>query len=471
MKDIKAISTHLENLLGNNPNNKTESDNDYRPNPMDEQFGDPNCPFCLGLGFVGRELPIDHPDYGKLNICSCRLKHMNAAKHNALLDFSNLGSLTGLTFDNFMPRGRVGLAPQQAASLQQAFNSARHFADTRQGWLLLTGTYGSGKTHLAAAIANETLAQGIPTLFLTVPDLLDWLRFSFSAESESSFESRFAEIRTVPILILDDFGTQSSTAWAQEKLFQIINHRYISQLPTVITSNYRFNNFEGRIRSRLMDPEIVTRVDILAPDFRNPTDEVGHPELSSLNLHNKQIFDSFSLRQQEATLLPEDKASLKRALDIAKTFAKNPVGWLVLQGPYACGKTHLAAAIGNYQAALGAPPLFVGVPDLLDYLRAAFAPNSTQSLDRRFDEIRSTRLLILDDLDTQSATPWAREKIYQLFNYRYVAELPTVITTARTPGELDQRLFSRLSDTRLCRIVFMSAPPFTGNATSKQHNK
>lgn len=396
------------------------------------------------------------------------MERLSQNKSNALFEFSNLGSLRELTFENFMPRGRVGLAPQLAASLQQAFNSAKQFAENRQGWLLLTGTYGSGKTHLAAAIANETIKQGITTLFLTVPDLLDWLRFSFNPDSESSFKDRFAEIRGVPVLILDDFGTQSSTAWAQEKLFQIINYRYISQLPTVITSNYRFGDFEGRIRSRLMDPELVTRVDILAPDFRNPMDEVGHPELSSLNLHNKQTFESFSLRERESKMLPEDKASLKLALEVAEKYAKDPHGWLVFQGPYASGKTHLAAAIGNYQAALGSPPLFVGVPDLLDYLRAAFAPNSAQSLDRRFEEIRSTRLLILDDLDTQSATPWAREKIYQLFNYRYVAELPTVMTTSRQPAELDQRLFSRLSDTRLCKTVIMSAPAFTGDGTSKR---
>ncbi len=99
------------------------------------------------------------------------------------------------------------------------------------------------------------------------------------------------------------------------------------------------------------------------------------------------------------------------------------------------------------------------VPDLLDYLRAAFAPNSGVSLDKRFNEIRTTRLLILDDLGTQSATPWAREKLYQLFNYRYNAELPTVITSAaHPPDELDQRLLSRLSDRRLCRLLFISAP-------------
>ncbi len=445
-----------------------EPASDYQPDPISQQFGATNCPICQGLGFVGRDLPIDHPEFGKISICSCRMEHVNRNKSDKLYNFSNLGSLRNLTFETFMPRGRLGLAPQLAASLQQAYNSAKHFAEMRQGWLLLTGTYGSGKTHLAAAIANETIKQSISTLFLTVPDLLDWLRFSFNPDSESSFKDRFAEIRNVPVLILDDFGTQSSTAWAQEKLFQIINHRYISQLPTVITSNYHFEDFEGRIRSRLMDPELVTRVDILAPDFRNPMDEVGHPELSSLNLHNKQTFESFSLRQNEPKILAEDKASLKFALDEAEKYAKEPHGWLIFQGPYASGKTHLAAAIGNYQAELGSPPLFVGVPDLLDYLRATFAPNSTQSLDKRFEEIRSTRLLILDDLDTQSATPWSREKIYQLFNYRYVAELPTVITTARQLSELDQRLLSRLMDTRLCHTITIVAPPYTGAGSTKR---
>ncbi len=76
--------------------------------------------------------------------------------------------------------------------------------------------------------------------------------------------------------------------------------------------------------------------------------------------------------------------------------------------------------------------------------------------------MRTAQLLILDDLGTQSATPWAREKLYQLFNYRYNAELPTVITSSIMPDELDQRLYSRMSDRRLCRIQIITAPGFTG---------
>ena len=240
-----------------------------------------------------------------------------------------------------------------------------------------------------------------------------------------------------------------------------MNHRYINQLPTVVTSNVLINDFDGRIRSRLQDPDLVTVVKILAPDYRNPTDDTGHPELSSLELHSRQTFGNFSLRGTEK-LPAKDLQELKKAFETARDFAEKPRGWLLLTGPYGCGKTHLAAAIGNYQAGLGFPPLMVSVPDLLDHLRATFSPHSTVSLDRRFEEVKKSPILILDDLGTQSATPWAKEKLYQLFNYRYNAELPTVITTASTVEELDPRLYSRMQDQRICQILVISVPAYRG---------
>lgn len=423
--------------------------------------GKPDCPICRGLGFVGKNVPVGDPEFGKLHVCSCRMGELSEQRKNYLQSNSNLGSLRHLTFDTFRPRGRVGMPHQQADTLEQAYNSANHFAGTLRGWLLLLGRYGTGKTHLAAAIANQAVNMGVSTFFLTVPDLLDWLRYAYSNSSESGFETRFEEIRNIPLLVMDDFGTHNATSWAQEKLFQILDHRYVAKLPTVITSNLNLNEFEGRVNSRLLDPELVTRVEILAPDFRNPTDDIGHPELSSLGLHVKQTFDQFKLRKDEG-LPREDVQSLIDALEVAKGFAESPHGWVVFMGPYGCGKTHLAAAIGNQQAANGIPPLMVVVPDLLDHLRAAFNPNSGISLDKRFEEIRSTRLLILDDLGMQSATPWAREKLYQLFNHRYIAELPTVITTSLQPSELDQRLLARISDRRLSKLVYMHAPAYTG---------
>ena len=472
MKKIATVSKSLKNSIATNkiqtPKANLEAEQTLGLH-SDVAIGDPDCPFCHGLGFVKLDVPFSDPRFGKLQVCTCRALDADLSGKDVLLSKSNLGALQTYVFETFHPRGRVGMGEMQANSLEQAFNLARNFAQTLKGWILISGRYGCGKTHLAAAIANEALKNGTPTLFLTVPDLLDWLRASYSSPT-SSFEERFDEIRNYPLLVLDDFGTQNATPWAQEKLFQIINHRYINRLPTVVTSNLDLDGFEGRIRSRLMDPEVVTKVEINAPDYRNPTDEVGHLELSSLALHGKLRFDNFELRRDEG-LMREELAAIVEAKKIAEAYAAHPEGWLVFVGPYGSGKTHLAAAIGNYQAALGNPPLMVSVPDLLDHLRASFNPNSQVSLDQRFEEIKNARILILDDLGTHSATPWAREKLYQLFNYRYVAELPTVITSSLTLGELDQRIQSRLVDTRLTRFVTLATPAYTGKKGKQARTK
>jgi len=445
---IRKIRTATAEVGSDMNNEQTDS-----PVRQAKMPGDPNCPICGGIGYLRRDLPINHPDFGKIVPCSCRLKEITQSARTRLFHMSNLDALKNLRFENFEIRGRVGLSKMQADSIENAYNQTHIFAQKCEGWVLLMGRYGSGKTHLAAAIANHAIESGVSTLFLTVPDLLDWLRFAYSG-GDMSFEDRFEEIREIPLLILDDFGTQNATEWAQEKIFQIMNHRYINRLPTVVTSNMIVNDFEGRIRSRLQDPDLVTTVKILAPDYRNPTDDAGHPELSSLALHSRQTFGNFSLRKNES-LPAQDLRDLKQAFKAAREFAEHPKGWLLFTGPYGSGKTHLAAAIGNYQAGMGFPPLMVSVPDLLDHLRATFSPKSSVSLDRRFEEVKMTRLLLLDDLGTQSATPWAKEKLYQLFNYRYNAELPTVITTSKNPNELDPRLYSRMQDERICKLVLI----------------
>ncbi len=422
--------------------------------------GDPNCPHCHGMGFLRQDLPVGHPDFGKIEICVCRQGQVAQQIHTRLFAMSNLDQLSHLTFENFQTRGHVGLRPAQADSLELAHNQARQFAQSLNGWLLIQGGYGCGKTHLAAAIANFAVGMGVPTLFITVPDLLDSLRFAYS-DPEATFEERFEEIRTAPLLVMDDFGTHNATEWAQEKLFQIINYRYINRLPLVVTTNLMLEEIEGRIRSRLEDPQLVTRVHMRVPDYRKPTNETGYNEITSLSLLHNLTFATFDLRRGEK-LPVEHVTSLEKALQAAQEYAKSPRGWLELTGPYGWGITHLAAAVANFRADLGHLPLFVSVPDLMSHLRATFSPSSAISLDRRFEEVRTTPLLILDDLGTQSMTPWVKEKLYQLFNYRYLAELPTVITTPEFKDEMDARLLSRLQDTRLCKIIAITAPSYRG---------
>ena len=102
------------------------------------------------------------------------------------------------------------------------------------------------------------------------------------------------------------------------------------------------------------------------------------------------------------------------------------------------------------------------VPDLLDHLRATFGPDSRVSYDQRFEEVRTAPLLILDDLGTESATPWAKEKLYQIINYRYVARRPTVFTTVLKPEELDLRIRTRFLDETRCSMIPILAPSYRG---------
>jgi DNA replication protein DnaC len=194
----------------------------------------------------------------------------------------------------------------------------------------------------------------------------------------------------------------------------------------------------------------------------------SHPELSSLDLLAGKSFASFDSRRREG-LSAEQLRSLKNALEAAKVFAETPRGWLVFEGTYGCGKTHLAAAIANRRAQAGQPPLFVVVPDLLDHLRATFGPDSGTTYDRRFDEVRTTSLLVLDDLGSQSATPWAREKLHQLLNHRYSAQLPTVITVAResvSGHQIDARIVVRMVDPTISHYVSISAPAYKGSVST-----
>ena len=422
--------------------------------------GDPKCPLCGGLGYLRRDLPVGHPEFGRLQVCSCRHGEISRRIHKRLFELSNLSELEQLTFENFQSRGRIGLRPAQADSLETAFNQARIFAERLEGWLLLQGDYGTGKTHLAAAIANFAVGIGVPTLFLTVPDLLDALRFAYD-DPEATFEQRFEQIRSAPLLVMDDFGTQNATPWAQEKLFQILNYRYINRLPLVVTTNLMLEEIEGRIRSRLEDPELVTRAVIRVPDYRRPLVESNDSDISYLDKLRRLTFDTFELREGEG-LPAEHPRSLERALKISRDYAEHPHGWLVLTGTYGCGKTHLAAAIANYREDMGYIAQFTNVPDLLARLKATFSPSSNVTFDRRFEAYRTADFLVLDDLGTQSMTPWAREKLYQLFNYRYITELPTVITTPDLKEEMDARLLSRLQDARLCTICAITAPNYRG---------
>jgi DNA replication protein DnaC len=462
---MESASEILKNSFGSKfQKNMTISSNDDGPIDDNPGTGKSQCPICGGLGYYVPDVEPSDPAFGKAVPCECREIDREQERFQRLLRLSQLGALETCTFETFLAEG-IGLTEAKQRNLRLAYDIAQAYAQEPKGWLTFQGGYGCGKTHLAAAIANHRLNLGQAVLFINTPDLLDHLRGAFAPNSETSYDDRFEQVRNAPLLVLDDFGAQSRTPWAQEKLYQIFNHRYNERLPTVITTNEKLEAIDERILSRLQDRTISTVIGIVASDFRSGLDQT-QSDLSSLHLHADKTFESFDFRENE---LPRREAdNLRTAYENARGFAEEPRDWLVFNSTgYGNGKTHLAAAIANYVEKIGEPVLFVVVPDFLDYLRSTFNPNSSARLDRRFDEVKKAPLLILDDLGTESATKWAREKLYQLLNHRYNARLATVITSAISIEELDPKLASRMLDGRRCTFFIIEAPSYRGRFQKK----
>jgi len=434
--------------------NTDTSSKDNVPSPSMEEDTGEICPVCKGAGFVHPALDSGQVDFSRVVPCRCSKGELRKKKTEYLEKYSNLGSLSQLTFDNLSPKGKAANAISQE-HFAQVYQAAKGFADNPQGWLLLLGPSGCGKTHLACAIANHRLSLGEPVFYIGTADLLDHLRSAFSSTIDTTYEELFEQVKNVPLLILDDLTLGSATAWAKEKLEQLLHHRFNTRLATVITSDVTLERMDERLRGHLTDNEFCQ---VWAVEQKSLLESPGGLELELLR---NMTFDNFDHKRLELPL--EQRENLRVAFSNAVDFARSPEGWLIFQGINGCGKTHLAAAIANYRLAHGKPVFFVVVPDLLDHLRSTFSPDSKISYDEFSEKLKEVPLLILDDFGEQSATPWAQEKLYQLINYRYNARLPMVVTTCLSLEEIETRISSRMVDPKLSVVFNITAPDYRGN--------
>jgi DNA replication protein DnaC len=417
------------------------------------------CPICKGAGFVHPLLDSGRPDFSRVVPCECSKLELRKKKTEHLEKYSNLGSLSLLTFDNLSPKGKAeDVVSQQRFA--QVYQAAVAFADNPKGWLVFSGSSGCGKTHLACAIANHRLSLGQPVFYIAVADLLDHLRSAFSPTSGITYDELFEQVKNVPLLVLDDFTMESATPWTKEKLEQLLNYRFNTRLATVITTDVALDKLEERLRGHFVGNEFCQVWEI------ERRSSLEYQDSLKLELLRNMTFDNFDHERVDLPL--EKRQNLHQAFDLAVEFARSPEGWLIFTGDNGCGKTHLAAAIANTRLAQGKPVFFVVVPDLLDHLRSTFSPDSKISYDEFFEGIKETPLLILDDFGEQSTTLWAQEKIYQLLNYRYNARLPMVVTTCLSLDEIETRISSRMVDPRLSLVFNIIAPDYRGNVKSAE---
>jgi len=214
------------------------------------------CPRCKGAGYLRANVSFGHPNFGKPIACECKEAEKKEKRRQQLLELSDLSAFRSKSLTNFSTH-----YPGMHPTVQEAFEVAQDYAQDPYGWLLLVGPNGCGKTHLAAAIANKCLDSGSMVLFAVVPDLLAHLRAAFAPTAPEGYDQLFAKMREAELLVLDDLGAHQSSPWASEKLFQLLNYRYNSQYPTVITANKGgLGSIDDRVLSRLSDVSLVNSV-------------------------------------------------------------------------------------------------------------------------------------------------------------------------------------------------------------------
>jgi hypothetical protein len=143
--------------------------------------------------------------------------------------------------------------------------------------IVLRGTTGCGKTHLAVSIMREENTISSMAYFITVPDLLLLIRGSFrdgsGGESEKDIVERFSRY---DILVLDDLGAEKTSAFSVATLHIILDRRIRKEKRTIVTTNLSLDDIEktlgARIASRLAEMRVIT---INMPDYRKKRGKNG----------------------------------------------------------------------------------------------------------------------------------------------------------------------------------------------------
>lgn len=219
-----------------------------------------------------------------------RYLHCNFESFDTDLDYSGADAVTW------------NRSLEQAKLVVQGF--ARDFPVGTEHGLLLIGTCGVGKTHLAVAALEEIILRGHSGLFYDYRELLKQIQDSYNPESNSTEMSVLDPVLKTEVLLLDDLGSSKPSLWALETVGHILNTRYNEHRVTLLTTNFLdapapilsgpaaaaaarssmtrpaaaedslTDRVGTRIRSRLY--EMCRTVEICAPDYRKEIRHAGH---------------------------------------------------------------------------------------------------------------------------------------------------------------------------------------------------
>jgi len=204
-----------------------------------------NCPICKDAGVIFKD--------GIAYICDCQLeKIINARKEKAgITPYLRKQTFDSFDIDLFNDKKRMIAIRDVAEKFVDDITKGR---DT--SGLLFEGTVGSGKTFLAASVANRLVEMDVDVRFVVVPDFLDEIKDTFRKDSETSERDLMDEVKNAVVLILDDLGAHNYTDWSVKVIFDILNYRLNYEKPLIVTTNLNQKEIEeslgARVYSRLV---------------------------------------------------------------------------------------------------------------------------------------------------------------------------------------------------------------------------
>ena len=226
------------------------------------------CPKCFGTGMEIVQ--------GKgARICSCRKLN---SPHGQFDSVRLPKRYDGFHFGNYKPQ-----TPSQTVALKSSMAFAMEYPAVDRG-LLLMGSVGVGKTHLAVSILKGLTERGFSCLFYEFGTLLKEIQDSYNVNTQASELAVLSPVLNVDVLVLDELGASKPTDWVRDTMAHIINTRYNEKKFTVFTTNYldeRPNDREEtledrigvRVRSRLY--EMCRTVVITGKDYRRNFDRTA----------------------------------------------------------------------------------------------------------------------------------------------------------------------------------------------------
>lgn len=229
--------------------------------PPDERL----CPVCWGMQFV--TIVKHSPENGRYHYGETRPCPLGCAQELAQ---KHLRSLSGMKPEQF----ELSFNTRWFPSVKTAVDAILSTMDKPRGFMLLSGNYGCGKSHVLCATVNEAIGRGWTAVFTTSEQLLDHFRRAYAPETKLSYDALYEKVVNATVLCIDELDRFNTTEWAESQMFKLLNDRYqaaVSQWEprlTVMATNRRPGELSPYLQSRLSD-RISQVFDLFdAPDMR-----------------------------------------------------------------------------------------------------------------------------------------------------------------------------------------------------------